>query len=335
MSQTKLEKFLEFKCECKGVECEGFACKGPEGYDFKCEMPKYYKQYEGNWKHSIKYQGILKILKEEEETFSMRGDSARRYQLYKILGNCGANFDCDNSNGTCDLTGEIYWKLWGAKKQGKWGAFSVPGFSELWGGDTMNSFDIIYGDIVKSNPELKNTLEKEYSSIYTTLGNFVLVPRGFNGERSKETKDYWVKSLDILRQNGYENDKTTASFTPEKDFKKYINTFFLWDYTTVTGSQYEVKKLPDIKDETFLNGTIDCIKRRSIFMVALLRIGQKNQDDLDAIMEYLSPTDPKLNKLFRDIEDAVDKICDANKAGFKLDNDSVKLLKNLFGNNKE
>lgn len=301
--QTTLKKFLEFE--------------KPEQYDFKCEMPKYYEDYKDNWKYSLQYDGMLKILQEEQDTFCMEGDAARRYQLYRILGGCGKDFDSDNSNGTCALAYEIYQNLWCVNdtKEDKKFRLSRLGFEGYWGGDTMNSFNTIYRDIMSRINEdtnaakLVHKLRYEYTSAYTTLGNFVLVPYGFNRGRYRKTRDYWDKSLKYLCENGYTNKKTNGSFRKD-DFKKYANVFFLWDYTKAADSKYTAEDLFDEnKLETFLDNTIKRIKRRSIFMVAMLRIKQINENDFNEIMKYLSEP----NTFFEDMDDALSKIRDLFK----------------------
>lgn len=316
--QTTLKKFLKFE--------------KPEQYDFKCEMPKYYEDYKGNWKYSLRYEGMLKILQEEQDTFCMEGNSTRRYQLYRILSGCGKDFDSDNSNGTCHLVYEIYQNLWCVDdnpKEDKKFQLSRLGFVGHWGGDTMNSFDTIYSDIMKiiassihKNPNvarLAHKLKYDYTSTYTTLGNFVLVPYGFNGGRYDETKDYWDASLYKLKNTGY------GKFTPN-DFNRYINLFFLWDYVKKPKgenpeSKYDIIELFNRKALSeggymtankntekdagkFLDNTIKRIKRRGIFMVEMLWLSQNKKKDFDEIMDYLSKSDV----LFESIYDALECI---------------------------
>jgi hypothetical protein len=139
-----------------------------------------------------------------------------------------------------------------------------------------------------------------------TLGNFVLVPYGFNRGRYSKTQDYWDLSLDILKKDGYTTSKGKVFKTD--NFSRYINTFFLWDYVYCENGQYEIKSLfsdkfqnqeldkeqikninerfSKGKDEkfencepkndeeitNFLKNVNWAIKRRGIFMVAMLRI---------------------------------------------------------------
>lgn len=101
-----------------------------------------------------------------------------------------------------------------------------------------------------STPEIDFTgvLKKEFDGFekyvesYHTLGNFVLVPAGFNGKRGMNynTYDFWDSSLVWLKNNGFVSDKAVFS---TDDFTKYINYFFLWDYVEPDGDKYKVRPL--------------------------------------------------------------------------------------------
>lgn len=150
----------------------------------------------------------------------------------------------------------------------------------------------------------------DYIDAYHTIGNFVLVPAGFNQKRGGITPpyDFWDASLVWLKKYGYTSKK--ASFGHDQDrFAQYINYFFLWDYVRIEKSsnnenkEYKVKALyssqfkkPDCADllpedkptlKEFLGGVAKpteeeipiflenarwAIDRRGIFMTAMLRL---------------------------------------------------------------
>lgn len=106
---------------------------------------------------------------------------------------------------------------------------------------------------------------KQYSEVSHTLGNFVFVP----GEFSRFS-DYWDELLEHLQGS-----------LPDDQFDWYINYFFLWDYVKETDEErYEVKKISP-RDEgnteefdKFFYNTISIVKRRGMFMTAMLMIRQ-------------------------------------------------------------
>lgn len=144
-----------------------------------------------------------------------------------------------------------------------------------------------------------------YVRAYHTLGNFVLVPAGFNGDRGtklylckneetpgyfqskkdgkyyKKIDDFWDFSLKYLQENGY------GDFTPEH-FTEYINYFFLWDYVEKKNGKYEVKPIgmnnfSEKRDILkFLEESTENIKRRGIFMTAMLMLSQSDYQKLQS-----------------------------------------------------
>lgn len=131
-----------------------------------------------------------------------------------------------------------------------------------------------------------------YAEVYHTIGNFVLVPEGFNTYRCDEFNDFWDRSLQYLKRQMNENAWLRASHV----FERYINYFFLWDYVFYRDkSGYYVKSLLSnefpkndgysggepisgksmpTKEETaiFLKNVPDAIRRRGIFMTAMLQL---------------------------------------------------------------
>lgn len=252
-------------------------------------------------------------------------------------------FDCDNSNDTCALTKEIYYYLWGWKKyKGKsnFGDSLVWGKDSAMGGDTMNSFAttmIQYFKMLFLDPNINSVMEcknlydenkedfidsfknsfksiiefEKFAKYVSCIGNFVLVPAGFNGYRGTHSclKDYWDLSLDYLlyaKRSWLECEE--KSVKRNKGFKQYINTFFLWDYVESTKDNYEVKDLfPSHKEKLggtrplsnekiypiereeyskFFNNVNKCIRRRGQFMVEMLRIATSDEEGKRDDTEY-------------------------------------------------
>lgn len=137
---------------------------------------------------------------------------------------------------------------------------------------------------------------KEFAEWTHTVGNIVLVPAGYNGYRGTQPciKDYLDLSLDNLVHvwdgfaflgEDYEVRK--------RNYNKYINTFFLWDYVDENyepvplceshKKQMETQRktgrleakgvLPPKEEIDDLCGNINGrIRRRGLFVVAMLRI---------------------------------------------------------------
>lgn len=137
-----------------------------------------------------------------------------------------------------------------------------------------------------------------FAKLTHTLGNFVLVPYGFNAARYLPTNDYWDAALKILEEKGFETKK--GLLFKKENYKRYINYFFLWDYVEKDG--YKAKPLfgkeigkrarkPNGEKEIteYLQNVNRYIRRRGIFMVAMLRIATNTDypDDYKKIMEQL------------------------------------------------
>lgn len=119
---------------------------------------------------------------------------------------------------------------------------------------------------------------------------------GANAEINKELADKIEKYVKEKAEKRYPNYK-------KSDFVKYVNSMFLWDYTIPSDNGYNVKSLckkkwekgnyleydeksecrsgeMDLGDiERFISNAQYAIRRRGIFMVAMLRIALGNGDD--------------------------------------------------------
>lgn len=212
--------------------------------------------------------------------------------------------DCDGSGrkGNNKLIHEVYTTLFGWRKgRGTFGA--IEGFYCQFGGETMNSMFYpicdIAGDTIKeipktpimtrysknhfidyfvqkeTNADLNTVLQNtdgliDYLNSYHTIGNFTLVPAGFNGYRGMILRDYWDDSLRYLLENGFEsNSKNSAKFD-KNEFTKFVNSFFFWDYIDIKGQPKCLN--PKNDNLNYFRQTSRYIYRRGLFMIAMLRL---------------------------------------------------------------
>ncbi len=157
----------------------------------------------------------------------LENDPIEKFLKYKKFG----RFDCDNSNGTCLLMNDIYYKLWRWSYNSR---FTIDdelkkAFGNMWrrlGADTMNSYQTTYTNaksIYKSVRE--NELMLQFAKYTHTIGNFTLIPfnlegvKYFNTYRCARFKDYFDLSLKYIKEQ-----------VDEDTFKNYIDIFFLNDY---------------------------------------------------------------------------------------------------------
>ena len=169
-------------------------------------------------------------------------DPIIKFQKYKAHNKTDANkFDCDNSNGTCALSNEIYYALWQWQYKSRF-SLQLPLSSlfgtnwERFGSDTMNSFQTTYNQAVKiygnSKEANSNRALQRFASLTHAIGNFVLVPfklslndeKSFNQYRGANfgkyfVYDYFDLSLKLIKET-----------VEESVFKSYIDTFYLNDY---------------------------------------------------------------------------------------------------------
>ncbi|MCH5205968.1 MAG: hypothetical protein J1F09_03375 [Oscillospiraceae bacterium] len=147
--------------------------------------------------------------------------------------------------------------------------------------------DYIY-NLKKADDKLLGGKLNKYADTYHTLGNFVLVPSGFNKGRSSSTCDFWDSSL-VWLKSGYD-DKFNSD-----DFNKYINYFFLWDYVDGVDEKGKFKIKPLFKShdkieqgnwtnitskeeaEQFMENAARFILRRGIFMTAMLKLATNEE----------------------------------------------------------
>ena len=270
----------------------------PEKFDFKDLMKEYYEYYADKHMDDTAYLNLLDKLPVMADN-----DAVEKWFQYKTLDenlSKGKLFDCDSSNGTCHLSEQIYKVLWG---YGVVEAFHSISF----GGDTMNSFATILDDFAdahslrecrekyNSNPNYKKLIDDifgSYAAATGRIGNFVLVPKGYNKSRNNRFKDFWDRSLAFLQS-------TDNQYLLEGEFTKYINYFFLWDYVYLrdeanygvrsmqskaftetrgySGPSPELNSIMPSEDEipVFLGNAISAINRRGIFMTAMLRLASE------------------------------------------------------------
>ena len=84
--------------------------------------------------------------------------------------------------------------------------------------ENINSW---YEQMKDSDKEIFNQLKR--LSVYAhTIGNFILVPKGYNKERYSETKDYWDLTLIDLKKN----------ISKDRNFEWYTKNYHLFDLDT-------------------------------------------------------------------------------------------------------
>lgn len=300
---------------------KGFSRPYDHEFDFKYLMEEYYRFYrkddlwENMWSEWLSNYG------------PPNGDPIKLWYAYKTVDEDykpkNKRFDCDSWNGTNDLMDKIYVLLWPDQ-----GVLKDYDMRNKFGGDTMNSFattfNALAGTIEKEKKEKDSfkvsftkytkrqsdfaVLEK-YAKYTGCLGNFTLVPEGYNGYRglSKKLADYWDLSLHNLRYNKDGNDWLE---NVDMTFREYINIFFLWDYVD---EKYKVLPLfqrhmallmpedmvrPRISVQTpvnkfeefqeFTSNANKYIRRRGIFMAAMLKIASEYKADYSKILNVLA-----------------------------------------------
>lgn len=272
--------------------------------------------------------------------------------------------DCDGSGrkGNNKLIHEVYKTLFGWKKgSGTFGA--IEGFSCQFGGETMNSMFYpmcdIAGDAIKeipkmpvmtrysknhfidyfvqkrTNADLNTVLQNidgfiDYLNSYHTIGNFTLVPAGFNGYRGITLRDYWDDSLRYIMKNGF---KTIQKDEPDFDKNKYIeyvNFFFLWDYIDSKGQPKHLN--PKNENLNYFRQISKYINRRGLFMITMLRLNvllgeekykeiRKNvfvrsnrsylsyDEAIDEILKNLNKNNEAAERLLKACKDEINLVC--------------------------
>lgn len=219
-------------------------------------------------------------------------------------------FDCDGSGigdqaYLCWLTRTIYRTLWGWEDlaDGTDGSepimvkrYGLSCFSDRrsMGPETINSFQTTFTEYQKmEKPDFVNTrpLIEQFARTTHCIGNFILTFQGYNQYVGKDYWDIKLREQYLIRHPGL--------------FFQYINTFFLWDYVQPNGDIKSLfaesfhtctplKLLETDSHSKYLRGeAVDsilptsseirpylenvnwAIRRRGIFMVAMLELEQK------------------------------------------------------------
>lgn len=266
--------------------------------------------------------------------------NAEKFCLHS-LNTYGDIPDCDGSDGRNALTLDVYKKLWNWER-GYYssGVISTPNFQGEFGGDTMNSMQTTFNALMgyalsksensnlrqyqKNNysfmdclqiycnypKELLLELQKEpdfirFADLYHTIGNMVLVPRRFNSGRYGKTFDFWDSSLVWLKNDGFSYGNQLLF--DKRNFTKYINYFYLWDYVESVNGEYRVKPLfnshsniengnvdnslpwTNISNEQalkqFLKNACENISKRGFFMSILMRLRGADNPKLKEISD--------------------------------------------------
>lgn len=275
----------------------------PETFDFRDLMPEYYEHYKVLKTHRDNpvYQKLLDELKEMEQR-----DPVEKFYLYRTLGvgdgyqDCGRPFDCDNSNGTCQLSDEIYEALWSREAL----SFCRRRREKTPAGDTMNSVATTLRALTGRNwLELCGTHPEgfqraaEFIGTAYTIGNFIPWPVGCNGPRGiGPVHDYWDLTLHCIHQ-WYQGDADglarlfgcrkpgfSAWLTVFGSWDAFIEANYLQDFTEWSTRPYgrpkefwdghfSGKVLPETDPEfnAFFAHAAEGIRARGLRMVAALR----------------------------------------------------------------
>lgn len=184
-------------------------------------------------------------------------------------------------------------------------------FKEGENGKQRDRADRIKKLIAEDENYVRSKKIKEFAQYTHTVGNLVLVPAGYNGYRGTQPciKDYFDLSLDNLAHGwGGNHYLGEGGESAKRNFRKYINTFFLWDYVD---ENYEVitlcesherqmetqRKTGRLEAQGVLPGEEEIddlcdninvrIERRSHFMIAMLRIAMGvDADGKDVTLGY-------------------------------------------------
>lgn len=160
--------------------------------------------------------------------------------------------------------------------------------------------------------ELKRIPELEkYLLAYHTIGNFTLVPAYFNSYRSGKVNDFWDKSLWLLQNNKWSHTENGAKEIEweNKNFKKYVNTFFMWDYIddkeNVVVFSEGTEMLSDEELAKYMENVISKIYNRGIFMYTMLKIIEINSYYYKEIKDNIFS---KSDKIYTGYKEVIQKI---------------------------
>lgn len=339
-----------------------YKCKRDE--DAICAMYKMLEDIEKNQKHFDKYNYEKWLKWKKDGKIHLDDSNKLNPYIRSIYYNLwGKRIDLVESQG----------KNIGIYENG-WGSFSKSYLFDnekmLWGGDTMNtiaSYKSNMENFGRESIQNKGELD-EFCRVVHQLGNFVLVPACFNQFRGRKIRDYMDKSLEYLKENDFEllgnmqlkdskkssmNKKEKEEFIKihfadwgKKNFSKYINTFFLWDYVTADNSEYYIRNLKsDHMDEItsvnesrykitkenvgiYIKNAKAAISRRSIFMTAMLMLAVEfREEKIDGYQDRwpdwkVSNIYKKIvkevflaNKVYKDISSVIEKIKEILQGG--------------------
>lgn len=293
--------------------------KYPEKFDFKRLMKEYYEKYKGNFRGKIgetaysRMMEAMPYMQDGESTLAnylkykntdalhLYSEEKKRY-IVRL-------FDCDSSNDTCELSADIYETLWGwnlKKRQTQAGKFDVNGEAVLFGPDTMNTGATMLNEYVKKEYEFaKCSVKKLYECIVLkeagnisgdqiqkledifgeflrasgTIGNFTLVPLGFNVKRYQKVKDNWPRSLKLLSDNTKEEFNRELGCGEDNHiiwdkslFVCYVNMTFQWEFCEFIKEYKGCEEHVSERQKEICDTLARLIERRGIFMTAMLKL---------------------------------------------------------------
>lgn len=285
-------------------------------FEFESDVDWYCKleDYERYFTYKASNEEMLKSVYENSRKFA----KDVKNKLNESKGNLVDCDGSSGTTTATALIHEIYVVLWNWKVEGDNTFAKIGGdiFDCEFGADTYNSVQTTMNQVVKNfaskndsynslkvnrrkysigfTLELYNYQEvstsfkqdlnkrkylKNYINTYHCIGNFGLVPRGFNvGRGGGDYMDFALKHLD---QKGWKENFNTGK-NKGADFKRYVNYFFLWDYFLMDGNIRTLRpsSSSEISDERFMEIACAIIERRSTFMVGMLKLKKVIGPDL-------------------------------------------------------
>jgi len=197
-----------------------------------------------------------------EENPLSKFESYKRHNMNRII------FDCDNSNGSCPFSGDIYFKLWGWNYKNKKELHPsnfITMFSNKWsalGSDTINSFQktYVHSKNFLSDADIRaNIYLHKFAKLTHCIGNFTLVPSNFSETHNQTFNQY--RSTCVINDYFDLSLKLLKDSLDEAMFKDYIDTFFLNVYVD---DNYNIIPLFAKHEKTLLKSHKN-IKRSDVF----------------------------------------------------------------------
>ncbi|MGM7635290.1 hypothetical protein [Bacillus sp. Hm123] len=195
-----------------------------------------------------------------------------------------SSFDCDR----CELAKEIYEKLWSlsAKELNFYDCDTMNSFyrvyrlllksydSDYWEKAGINNYPTRYKWLLKDEVYEhyktinENESVKKFAKLTHSIGNFTLVPKGFNKKRNTLLHDYWDLTLQYFKN--FLGETAFVSLVEKYYYGDYLNGLnvnFYWDdhslikralpthlsYENIISIIGNINKLIEARGENMLN----------------------------------------------------------------------------------